>query len=160
MDKSILRQAILAQLTAELDLLTRAAQMARDEATSEESKAENKYDTRGQEAAYLAEGQARLALELQESITLFQSLIFPAFAPTDAIAIGALVTLGHAPRSQTYLLVPRNGGMEIASENSAPILLVTPQSPLGRQLLGRRVGEMVSLPNTKKPSVLPVSALR
>ena len=55
-NKSLLRDAILAQLRAKLALQTRAAWLARDEATNEESRAENKYDTRGQEAAYLAEG--------------------------------------------------------------------------------------------------------
>ena len=66
MDKSALRSSILRQLEADLALQTRAALTSRDEATSEESKAQNKYDTRGQEAAYLAEGQARLVAEIHE----------------------------------------------------------------------------------------------
>ncbi len=159
MDKSALRHVILTQLSAELDLLTRAAQMARDEATNEESKAENKYDTRGQEAAYLAEGQARHAAEIQVSLTLFQSLPLPAFAPTDPIAIGALVTLGTDAKSQTYLLAPRNGGMEITRPGLTPILLITPHSPVGRQLIGRRLGETIQLTQGKKNASLPITAI-
>ena len=45
-----------------------AAALARDEAISEESRPENKYDTHSQEAAYLAEGQARLAGEIEADI--------------------------------------------------------------------------------------------
>src|SRR5687767_13028441 len=99
MDKPLLRQAIVSRLTDELDTLTRAALMARDEATNEESKAEGKYDTRGQEAAYLAEGQARLALELQETIAAYQMLTLPEFSARDAIDLGAIVTLEASGRS-------------------------------------------------------------
>src|SRR5688572_5319621 len=92
-DKSTLRALIVAQLQADLSLQTRAAQLARDEATHEESRAENKYDTHSQEAAYLAEGQAKLAAEIESSIALYASLPLPAFLPTDPIAVGAAVEL-------------------------------------------------------------------
>ncbi len=158
MDKSILRQAILAQLTTELELLTRAALMAREEATSEESKAENKYDTRGQEAAYLAEGQARIAAELQESCALFQSLPLSNFTASDAIAVGAIVTLSSDRHSHTYFIAPRNGGMELKLLER-DILLVTPASPLGRQLIGRHVGDDVQLPSGKKSTAYRIASI-
>src|SRR3954471_8864207 len=91
LDKSVLRAAIVTQLRAALLLQTRAAHLARDEAISEESRAENKYDTHSQEAAYLAEGQARLAGEIEASLALYAALALPTFAPADPIALGALV---------------------------------------------------------------------
>ena len=54
---------IIAALTSELDGYKRSARSAHEEATSEQSKAENKYDTRGLEAAYLAGAQSRQAAE-------------------------------------------------------------------------------------------------
>lgn len=145
MDKALLRDAIVKQLTAELDTLTRAAFMAREEATSEESKAENKYDTRGQEAAYLAEGQARLALELQETVTTYQTLALADFPPGSAIDLGAVITLENRGKSSTYFLGPRSGGLEVEVAGEK-LIVVTPQSPLGRQLPGRHVGDVVQLP--------------
>lgn len=150
MDKSLLRHAIVSKLTAELDTLTRAALMARDEATSEESKAENKYDTRGQEAAYLAEGQARLAVELQETIAAYQALPLPDFSSSDAINVGAVITLTARGKSSVYFLGPRSGGLELDVEGRS-MVVVTPQSPLGRQLPGRRVGATVDLPGRGGP---------
>ena len=158
MEKSLLRQALVEKLTAELDVLTRAALMARDEATNEESKAEGKYDTRGQEAAYLAEGQARLALELQESIGLYQALALPAFSPKDAIDIGAIVTLETRGRSTAYFLGPRNGGLELTIDGRS-LIVVTPHSPLGRQLLGRRQEETVQLPGRAGPVAHRIAAI-
>jgi len=145
MDKTRLRQAIIERINAELEMQTRAALMARDEATHEESKPENQYDMHAQEAAYLAEGQAKLAAELQASIALYQGLALPVFTPTQPIGLGAVVTLDAAGRKTRYFIGPRNGGIEVNFEDTE-IIVLTPQSPLGRLLVGRRVGDTVNIP--------------
>jgi len=145
MDKARLRQAIIDQINVELEMQTRAALMARDEATHEESKPENQYDMHAQEAAYLAEGQAKLAAELQASIALYQGLALPVFSPQQPISLGAVVTLDNAGRKTRYFLGPRSGGIEVRFDG-ADIIVLTPQSPLGRLLVGRRVGDTVSPP--------------
>ena len=58
MNKRAIIKKIVAKLTSELEVYFRAAQFARAEATHEQNKAENKYDTRGLEASYLARGQS------------------------------------------------------------------------------------------------------
>ena len=62
-----LRDEICRRLRAQLSLQTGAAALARDEATNEESRARSKYDTHSQEAAYLAEGQGRIAAEIERT---------------------------------------------------------------------------------------------
>ena len=145
MDKTRLRQAIIERINAELEMQTRAALMARDEATHEESKPENQYDMHAQEAAYLAEGQAKLAAELQASIALYQGLALAVFTPTQPIGLGAVVTLDAAGRKTRYFIGPRNGGIEVSFADTE-IIVLTPQSPLGRLLVGRRVGDTVNIP--------------
>src|SRR5471032_638763 len=93
MDKSALTRSVIAQLETELALQTEAALGSRDEATNEESKAEDKYDMRSQSAAYLAAGQARLASEIAPAIAAWRAVALRAFGPGDGIASGALVTL-------------------------------------------------------------------
>lgn len=61
MDKLLLRQQVLGRLAEDLLRVEQAAQIAHEAATHEENIAENKYDTLGLEAAYLATGQARRA---------------------------------------------------------------------------------------------------
>jgi transcription elongation GreA/GreB family factor len=143
-NKQSLHDQIIERLRAELRLQAAAAQMARDEAISEESRPENKYDTHSQEAAYLAEGQARLAAEIQASLSLYQSLSPQAFSATSPISTGAVVELVTGTRHSWYFLGPRAGGLELDWGGKA-ILLITPQSPLGRQLLGRVVGDTLHL---------------
>ncbi len=145
MPKAPIRDAIVAQLHRELELQTRAAHESRDEATSVENKAEGQFDTRSQEAAYLAEGQARLAAEIAESISVYQSLDMSDFTPHATVAVGALVTLEAKGRKSVYFLGPRHGGLE-ARAGDLDFVVVTPSSPLGRQLIGQTVGATVHLP--------------
>lgn len=152
MSKEVLRAQILAHLAADLRLQESAARLAHDEAISEESRPENKYDTHSQEAAYLAEGQARLVREIGESIALYQTLALPGFPVGAPAAAGALVEIGRPGRSAWYFVGPRAGGLELALPDGRTVLVVTPTSPLGRQLIGRRVGDAVELPGRKGPA--------
>lgn len=147
MIKAQLRDLIIQQLQQELARQTNAAELARDEAISEESRAESKWDTHSQEAAYLAEGQAKLAAEIHASIAHYRAMPLPDFGAGDPVALGALIGVSAAKtgRQSRYFLGPFAGGLEL-EDRDGPILVVTPSSPLGRQLLGRSVGDTVPAP--------------
>src|SRR4051812_26647871 len=102
MTKAHLIKQIVASLSESLAVLQKAARAAHAEATHESSKAENKYDTRGLEAAYLAGGQARQAKEILDSIELYEALATKAFAPGEPIALTALVELQTDGDSSHY----------------------------------------------------------
>ena len=146
MNKAAVVRAIIARLQADLALYAKAADSARDEATHEQSKPENKYDTRGLEASYLARGQSRQATETRIAIEQFEALAqtLREFGPSDAIAVGALVELKSGKELAIYLVGPRAGGTEVTVAGRA-ILVLTPQSPLGQQLLGRHASETLPL---------------
>jgi transcription elongation GreA/GreB family factor len=145
LDKHALRTAILAALREEQQRQLSAAADAHEEATSEESRPENKWDTHSQEAAYLAEGQSRQVQEAGEAIGLFTALPLPAFSPADPVALGALVTLDSGGSLARYFLGPRAGGLTVATAEGE-VMVMTPQSPIGRQVIGRRVGDEVVTP--------------
>jgi transcription elongation GreA/GreB family factor len=144
MNKRAIIQKITAKLVGELEIYFRAAQFSRAEATHESNKAENKYDTRGLEASYLARGQSKQAAELEAAIAEFEKLGVKKFAPGDAIALGALVELEHDGENLFYFLGPRAGGTEVLHDKKE-ILVITPQSPLGEQLLGKKAGDQPQL---------------
>jgi transcription elongation GreA/GreB family factor len=158
--KSSLRDAILLQLRQELARQAHAAEMSRDEAISEESQAENKWDTHSQEAAYLAEAQAKLAGEIGQSIDLYATVPLPDFAPDDAVALGAVVELeGGNGTSAWFFIGPRAGGLELETEGRH-LLVLTPQSPLGRQLIGKRAGEVVQSAGRGAPATQRIISVR
>lgn len=68
MDKFLLQQQVLERLAEDLLHVEQAVRAAHDTATHEENIAENKYDTLGLEAAYLATGQARRAEAIRQSM--------------------------------------------------------------------------------------------
>ena len=144
MNKRALVAKIVAQLDAELEGYAQSARSAHAEATDPQSKAENKYDTRGLEASYLAHGQSRQALETAQARQQFVELPLREFGPGEAIDLGALVELEVAGARTLYFLGPRAGGAEILHEKKT-VLVITPHSPLGRQLLDRKAGERVPI---------------
>ena len=144
MNKSKLIEAVIAKLVAELKVFLNAAAASRAEATHESSKAENKYDTRGLEASYLARGQSRQLVELETAITEFRNLRARAFKPADKIDVGALVELEQGRERMFYFIGPRAGGTEVEFEEQE-VLVITPQSPLGSQLMGRQQGDALKL---------------
>src|SRR5947209_12395550 len=131
MNKKQLLKQIVVSLTESLELLEKAARASHAEATHESSKAENKYDTRGLEAAYLAGGQARQAREILDSIKLYEVMTLKDFAPEEPIDLTALVELDTDGARALFFIGPKSGGLEI-EEQSREIMLITPQSPLGQ----------------------------
>jgi len=140
MKKTLLLRKIVARLTDSLGVLEKAARASHEEATHESNKAESKYDTRGLEAAYLAGGQARQAKEILDSITDYEALATRDFAPGEPIDLTALVELDTDGIRSTYFIGPKNGGLEIEHRRKE-IMVITPQSPLGQNLMGRKAGQ-------------------
>ena len=144
LNKTALIQKIIQHLAGELEHFAQSARAAHAEATHEQSKAENKYDTRGLEASYLAHGQNRQAAETAQALQVFQSLEVRKFGPEEAVGLSALVELERDGERVLYFLAPRAGGTEIAVGKHT-VLVITPHSPLGQQLTSRKRGDR--LPN-------------
>lgn len=141
MNKQAVLNQILAVLNAELASLTRAANEAFAAATDPDSKAENKYDTRSLEASYVARGQAKRVVELQEAVRAFEALSGSAL---ESGALGALVTLEAPEGLSHYFLGPSAGGTEIVHKGNE-IVVITPASALGQKLVGQRKGNAIPL---------------
>src|ERR1700743_277332 len=139
MNKSLLLKQIVAALGESLEVLERAARASHVEATHESSRAESKYDTRGLEAAYLAGGQARQAREILDSIKLYSSMATRDFAANDLIDLTAVVKLEVDGVANLFFIGPKSGGVEV-DYNGEEITVITPQSPLGQNLIGKKAG--------------------
>ena len=143
MNKSALIDKIIKALRSELETYVRAANCSHEEATAEENRAENKYDTRGLEASYLATGQANKVMELEEAIGAFEDLKAKSFDDSP-IDVGALVELDQNGEKAFYFIGPNAGGTEIA-DGVHEVLVITPQSPLGTQLQSQQQGDRLEL---------------
>jgi transcription elongation GreA/GreB family factor len=136
--KSALRDELLRILKDQLTVAERAHQGSVEAATHEEAKPEKDKDTRALEQSYLARGQAQRLVELRAALTLIQN--FPTGKqPSDGCCgLGSLAAVEVDGRRQTYWIAPAAGGTLLAD---GAIQVVTPQSPLGRALVGCAVGD-------------------
>ena len=157
-NKAALIQKILASLNAELALLAKSARAAHEEATHEQSRAENKYDTRGLEASYLARGQSRQAAETLRARAEYEALTPRAFGPDEGIDLCAVVALEGPGGSALYFIGPRAGGTEIIHKKKT-LMVMTPQSPLGCALLGHKQGERLVIEIGGKRSAYRVAGV-
>ena len=159
MNKHTVLAQVLARLKGDLALIMASARATHEEATHEENKAEDKYDTRGLEASYLAMGQLKQAEETKQAVLAFESLVMRDFMAGESISLGALVSLDANGQATHYFMGPRAGGTEVSCEDQ-PVMVITPQSPLGRQLMGRLQGDTLQLDLGGKRSAQRVVTVR
>ncbi len=149
-DKSLLQQQVLEQLAQDLLQAEEAVRVAHETATHEENIAENKYDTLGLEAAYLASGQARRAEAIRQAMAHWRQWRPLAYDAGQGIQLGALVCLVDAndpqqqQQQQHLFLGPAGGSMKLLSGAQA-VQVISTEAPLGRALLGKCEGDEVSI---------------
>ena len=145
MDKFLLQQQVLERLAEDLQQAEQAARVAHETATHEENIAENKYDTLGLEAAYLATGQARRADAIRQAIAHWRQFRPLPYDASKGIQLGALVCLvGSDDKEQQLFLGPGGGSMKLISGTQL-VQVVSSDAPLGRAMLGKCEGDAVSI---------------
>lgn len=145
MDKFLLQQQVLQRLAEDLLQAEQAVQAAHETATHEENIAENKYDTLGLEAAYLATGQARRAQAMRQAMAHWRQFRPRPYDASQGIQLGALVCLVDSDdRQQLLFLGPDGGSMQLVS-GAHLVQVISTEAPLGRATLGKCEGDEVSL---------------
>ena len=146
MDKQQLIELIVNQLQADLDVNIEAANEAREAAIHDESVPETQYDTLGLEASYLAHGQSKRVEELEMNLADYRNLILRNFTDDSPIGLSALVTVESEQGETKHLFLgPAGGGVQI-DEKDYTVIVVTPQAPIGEELIGKHRGDLVQLP--------------
>jgi len=157
MNKADVLTAIRGVLAAEFAAQKQTAAAALDEATSEESRPENQYDTRSLEASYLAGALAERLAALGQLCAFFDAWQPEDFTEDDPLAVGALVSLAEGDREWLCLLVPR-GGRTVTIDGST-VTLLSPGAPLGAALLGCEEGDEVEFASPRGTRVVEVSTV-
>lgn len=146
--KSDLIAAFCDKIQTDLDQMKAAAFAAHEAAIDPESKAEDQYDTRGLEASYLAEAQAKRVGELQEVLLLFKNMQLKEFSNQDAVALTTLVEVESSGKKSLLFILPKGGGQFILFASKS-VQIITPSSPLGEALLGRKAGDVFEVENAQ-----------
>jgi len=143
-DKDLVWQQLFSELTRLIKVAQAAAQRAHDTATDDQNVAENKYDTLGLEAAYLAHGQQERVQQCQSDLADYQ-LLAQRYIHQDKIQLGTLVALIDEDEQCRYFLLGNGGGGVKLNISDVEVLVITPDAPLGEALLGKQLEDEVNL---------------
>lgn len=145
MTKEEVLEKIIIALNSDLALLTQAARTAHAAATHAECLPDNKYDTTALEASYVAQGQANRAQDIRRALENYRTLTLRPFNEATPIRLTALVTLEAEDGSCRQLFLgPDAGGLKL-TEPGAECIVITPESTLGRALLGKSYGDELQI---------------
>jgi transcription elongation GreA/GreB family factor len=138
-DKAGALETLRLRVADKLAGLTGSQKAVQAGAVHEETRAEDPKDTRAIEAQYLARGLAERAETLRAELAQLDAFDPPPATENATIAVGALVTLENEEGEATcYLIAPTGGGQRLELDGQA-LQVITPRSPLARQLIGRSV---------------------
>lgn len=144
-DKSVLQRQVLERLAEDLLQAEQAVRAAHEAATHEENVAENKYDTLGLEAAYLATGQARRVDTIRQAIASWRRFRPSPYDASKGIQLGALICLVDSDDKQQHLFLGPGGGSMQLEGGTQLVQVISSEAPLGRAVLGKCEGDTVSM---------------
>lgn len=153
MDKRFLVEQLAERLRESATVARRAGQAAAEIAREGATPAEKREDARvALEFSSLAKGQseraARVAAELRQ-LDVFHP---PTLAPNAPITVGAIVEVEDEALGRTFFLAPVGAGIELTGPGGDGFLsVVTPVSPVGKAVLGRRVGDSIEVTVANEP---------
>lgn len=159
-DKTAILAALRDRLEIDLAAATDSQRKTQEGATHPEARPENDKDTRATEASYLARGLAERVGALRLGLSQLAVLPLRSFGEDSPAALTACVQVKDAEgTSATYFLAPGGGGLRLVV-GGRTVTVVTPTSPLGRALIGRRVEDEVKVPTPKRgPRILEITAI-
>lgn len=96
------------------------------------------------------ESAQRIA-EIQRLLVQYQFLPVREYNDEDVICPAALVELELAQSRTFCFIVPQGGGL-VMQVDGKPVQVVTPYSPLGEALLGKKVGQVVEVQMPGRPA--------
>ena len=144
-DKPSLHAALIETLEAQRATMLAAQKTSSEGVTHADARSDGSKDMRATEASYVARGQAQRVDALDGDLARVRATRVRAFAEDAPIALSALVVLSDADdRRRTVYLAAAGGGVRIAM-GGAEVQVITPQSPLGRALVGATIGDDVAV---------------
>jgi len=141
MNKEALLKMIVDEMQIKLDAALSEVKSAKEAATHEESKPENKYDTRGLEATYIAQAQAGRASQLKEDLyNLSKVDLSPKH---EKVGMGSVVTVLYCQQNleKTFFILPAGGTRVVFDGLEVKSISVT--SPVGKLLIKKAIGDEI-----------------
>jgi transcription elongation GreA/GreB family factor len=147
MDKQFLVEQLAGHLRESVSVARRASQAAAEIARDGATPAEKREDARvALEFSGLAKGQTARAARVAAELSTLDAFRPAKLAPKGPITLGAVVEVEDGEQGRTFFFAPVGAGVELTGPGGDGFLsVVTPSSPIGKAVLGKRVGDTVEV---------------
>ncbi len=152
-NKKELFAELIVLLTAEREALVAAQRTSAEGVTHADARSDGSKDMRATEASYIARGQALRVQALHADLERVSAMSVKQLSPEAPIALSALVELDG---EKIVLLAPAGGGTALADGR---VRVVTPSAPIGRALIGGRLGDFIELERGAEVSEHEITAV-
>lgn len=160
MNKRALVEQLTERLRAAAKIARRVSEDAAAEAREGATPAERREDARvALENQGLARGQERRAEQAAANVAALERFSPGPFPENAAVGLGAIVEVEDDDEGgRTFFLAPAGAGEELTvPDGDGFLLVITPNSPVGRAVLGKRCGDTVEVVVAGEPRELTIT---
>jgi transcription elongation GreA/GreB family factor len=153
MDKKFLVEQLAERLRQASQVARKASAAAAETAREGATPAEKREDARtALEFGGLAKGQKERADRMAAELSTLAIFNPKKLSPQSPISLGAIVEVEDEALGRTFFLAPVGAGIELTGPGGDGFLsVVTPISPIGKAVLGRKVGDTVDVTIQNEP---------
>jgi len=159
LSKSLVDQ-LRKRLAEDAAIAVRTGDAAKDAAQNSVTAMEKRQDSRTMieqsNMAYAQSKRAKQSLQHLQALDTFAGRGLPAFSNRSAIGLGAVIEAscddGDNEFARTFVMFPVGAGEELTGPDGDGIItVVTPGSPVGKAMLGKRAGEVAEVTIKREP---------
>ena len=143
------KQGVLERIIDKVNDVTKtandAAGRARQAAIDAPGRNQSRYDCTKEEQGYLADALHIRGEQLGRDAAVLSRLHLP--SNPERVDVGSLIYTADRTGVHYYFILPNSGGETITMDDGKEVMVMTPESPLGRDMIGRRRGEAFMFKN-------------
>lgn len=145
------KRALVQQLAAKLGATAKTARLASRDAAEEAREGATPHERREDsrvaiENDAMSRGQEKRAQQAAANLAALEKFVPGDFPPNAQVGLGAIVEVEDEDGGRTLFLAPVGAGEELTVPDGDGFLsVVTPYSPVGRAVLGKRRGDTVEI---------------
>lgn len=138
-DKERVLERIIEKVNGTTKTANDAAGNARQAAIDAPGRNQSRYDCTKEEQGYLADALNMRGKQLSRDALVLRRLQLP--SNPQRVDIGSLIYTADQSGLNYYLILPNSGGETVRMDDGKEVTVMTLESPLGREMVGRRKGD-------------------
>jgi len=154
MDKKKILIGLIALLNDEISVAKASLDISHSAAIDAEGAMMSRYDTTKEESQYLTDANMVRLKQLESGLQAVKSMENKV-GKKESVMLGCLVDVEKDGERSLYFVMPYGGG-NLVKIDGYEFFVLTPSSPLGRQLIGKKEGDMFEFILGGKKNIIKV----